>query len=106
MDKKQTVIRIVPASGSIPSEGEAEARIHQEGYESFRWYDVPGACYPNHRHACDECIWILKGEITFKIEDETHVLKAGDRIYIPAKTPHEVIVPDNAGVTYLVGQKN
>jgi quercetin dioxygenase-like cupin family protein len=105
MDKNQG-IRVVPLSGNIPSEQEAEARLHQEGYESFRWYDVPGACYPNHRHGYDECIWVLKGEITFKITDQDYQLKAGDRIYVPAKVPHTAEVPPNAGVTYLVGQKN
>jgi quercetin dioxygenase-like cupin family protein len=44
--------------------------------------------------------------MTFKVIDQTFVLKAGDRIYLPAKTPHEVLVPADAGVTYLVGQKN
>lgn len=104
MDKNQG-IRVVPLNGHLPSEQEAEARLHQEGYESFRWYDVPGSCYPNHRHQEHECIWVLKGEITFTSGDQSFQLKAGDRIYIPSKTPHTAQVPVEAGVTYLVGQK-
>jgi quercetin dioxygenase-like cupin family protein len=91
---------------SAVTEEEAEARLHQEGYESFRWYDVPGASYPKHRHDCDECLWILKGEIHFTIADQTYVLKAGDRIYLPARAPHTAAIPQSGGVTYLVGQKN
>src|SRR5579884_1242772 len=109
MDKNQPGIRVVRLAESpkarIPSEEEAEARLHGEGYESFRWYDVQGACYPKHRHQVDECIWILKGEITFQIGKDEYPLQAGDRIYIPAMTAHTASVPANAGVTYLVGQK-
>ena len=105
MDKNQG-IRVVPAAGPIPSEEEAEARLHREGYESFRWYDVPGACYPKHRHEEDECIWVLKGEITFKVAEQEFLLKPGDRLYLPAKTPHTAQVPKQTGVTYLVGQRH
>lgn len=90
---------------SLPTQSEIEARLHQEGYESFRWYDVPGASYPKHRHSEHECIWVLQGEISFKVNEETYPLKAGDRIYLPANTPHTAEVPRIAGVTYLVGQK-
>jgi quercetin dioxygenase-like cupin family protein len=88
----------------VPSEQEAEARLHREGYESFRWYDVPGASYPTHRHHYDECIWVLKGEMSFKIGDTEFKLKPGDRLYLPAKIPHTAIVPNDEGVTYLVGE--
>jgi len=92
---------------SALTQEEAEARLHKEGYESFCWYDVPGTQYPRHRHGYDECVWILRGEIHFTIYEEEYVLKSGDRIYLPARTPHTVQVPDahGAGVTFLVGQK-
>ncbi|MBC7693264.1 MAG: cupin domain-containing protein [Methylotenera sp.] len=107
-------VRFVPWTlPEAPSEQEAEAKLHQEGYESFRWHDVPGVEYPRHRHEYDECLWILKGEITFNIPaaagvpsvSQTFSLKPGDRLYLPARTAHTAIVPDAAGVTYLVGQK-
>jgi quercetin dioxygenase-like cupin family protein len=88
-----------------PSEQEAEAKLHQEGYDSFRWLDVPGATYPRHRHDYDECLWILKGEITFNVDGTDYLLRPGDRLYLPAKTPHTARVPGTASVTYLVGQK-
>jgi quercetin dioxygenase-like cupin family protein len=90
---------------SVPSEEEAEARLHKEGYNSFRWYDVPGAEYPKHRHVNDECIWVLKGEITFTVDGKDFELKPGDRLYLPAKAAHTAKVPLSGGVTYLVGQK-
>jgi quercetin dioxygenase-like cupin family protein len=95
---------LLEAPDSVPSEQEAEARLHREGYESFRWYDVPGASYPNHRHPYNECIWVLKGEITFKVGETEYHLKPGDRLYLPARIPHTAIVPSQLGVTYLVGE--
>jgi len=96
----------------VASEVEAEAKLHQEGYESFKWHDVPGAVYPRHRHEEDECLWILEGTLEIELTQDPPqkvLLSPGDRIYLPAKAPHraripaETISPD--GVTYLVGQK-
>ena len=58
-------IRVVPwdKETPVPTEQEAEARLHQEGYNVFRWHDVAGVNYPRHRHSHDECLWILKGEL-------------------------------------------
>ncbi len=90
----------------MPSQEEVEARLHQEGYESYKWYDVPGANYPTHRHAQDECIWILRGELIINVDGQEYPLQAGDRIYLPARTPHTARVPDKGAVTYVVGQKS
>lgn len=102
-------LRMVPVSDlegkSPPSQEEAEAKLHQEGFDSYCWHDVPGTSYPRHQHAYDECLWILKGEITFDTKEGAYPLKPGDRLYIPAGTAHSAIVPSKQGVTYLVGQK-
>ena len=84
---------------------EAEAKLHREGYECFHWYDVPGANYPQHQHQYDECLWLLKGELLIKTHEQLISLKAGDKIYLPAKLPHDLSVPTHSSATYLVGQK-
>ncbi|HTL12976.1 MAG TPA: cupin domain-containing protein [Bdellovibrionota bacterium] len=89
-----------------PTEEEVEARLSQEGYHAFRWHDVPGASYPNHRHSRDECIWVLKGEIVFEINEQEIHLKSGDRLYLPSMKSHSAWVPESDGVTYVVGQKD
>lgn len=94
-----------PATQPIPTQEEVEARIHHEGYESFKWYDVPGMAYPQHAHEQDECLWILKGELVLEIRGQNYSLKEGDRIYLPAQTPHTARVPSSRSVTYIVGQK-
>ncbi|HUP56777.1 MAG TPA: cupin domain-containing protein [Bdellovibrionota bacterium] len=87
------------------TQDEVEARLHREGFDAFKWYDVPGANYPSHRHSQDECIWVLKGEIHFEIREQVFELRAGDRLYLPAGMPHTASVPRSAGVTYLIGRR-
>lgn len=88
-----------------PTEQEAEARLHAEGYEVFRWHDVPGSGYPKHKHEYDECLWILRGSITFNVDGRDYPLNPGDRLYLPHKTPHTAQVPMERAVVYLVGKK-
>jgi quercetin dioxygenase-like cupin family protein len=108
VDKMPVAVTRVPHSGGSPppTEDEVQARLHREGYESFRWYDVPGVRYPRHRHAVDECIWVIRGRIRFLVETEAYDLGPGDRIYLPARTPHTAEVPATEGCTYVVGQRN
>lgn len=99
-------LRLIRWTQNSPvTEQEAEARLHQEGYQSFRWYDVAGANYPRHRHACDECLWVLEGEIVITVDGSDYALGAGDRLYLPKGTAHTAHVPPRRSVTYLVGQK-
>lgn len=88
-----------------PTEQEAEAQLQQEGYEPFLWTDVPGSKYPRHKHQIDECIWLLKGEITFFVDEAEYSLRPGDRLYLPSHIHHQATVPENASATYLVGQR-
>lgn len=104
--KNKNQIRVLKWEGVAPlTQEEAEARLHQEGYQSFCWYDVPETHYPPHKHKYDECIWVLRGEMQFTIENETYLLRSGDKLYLSIKVVHEIHVPKNKGVTYLVGRK-
>ncbi|MBL7714080.1 MAG: cupin domain-containing protein [Bdellovibrionales bacterium] len=89
---------------TLPTDSEVEALLHAEGYESFTWYDVPGATYRRHKHDYDECIWVIQGSMQFEIEGETCLLNPGDRLYLPKSLHHTAEVPGR-GVSYLVGQK-
>ncbi len=108
LSKPRATIKVITGTPSQPppSQEEVEARLHQEGYESYKWYDVPGVNYPTHRHAKDECLWILKGELVVTIDGQEYRLQAGDRIYLLARTPHTATVPNKGAVTYVVGQKS
>lgn len=100
-------MRVIPHPPDTPppTQAEVEARLHQEGYDCFCWYDVPGTIYPAHAHAHDECIWVLKGEISFDFNGQILVLRPGDRMYLTQGAHHTAKVPQTGGVTYIVGLK-
>jgi len=39
----------------------------------------------------DEWVVLIEGEATLIVEDEEKILKKGDILFIPAKTPHKVL---------------
>ncbi|MDX1395875.1 MAG: cupin domain-containing protein [Gemmatimonadota bacterium] len=53
-----------------------------------RFVMEPGGGMPLHTNEVEHEQFVLRGEATVKIGDETHRVKAGDVVYIPAGTPH------------------
>jgi quercetin dioxygenase-like cupin family protein len=57
---------------------------------------------PLHVHReDDEGFYVLEGELTLWIGDETHVLRAGDGVLAPKRIPHTLRVGES-GARYLV----
>ena len=55
----------------------------------------PGAEAPLHvHHRDDEGFWILEGEVTFKVGDQTIEGSAGDYVFGPRGIPHRFTVGD------------
>jgi quercetin dioxygenase-like cupin family protein len=55
----------------------------------------PGAEAPLHvHHRDDEAFWILEGEVTFEVGDETIEASAGDYVFGPRHVPHRFTVGD------------
>jgi quercetin dioxygenase-like cupin family protein len=53
----------------------------------------PGAEAPLHvHHRDDEGFWILEGEVTFEVGDETIEANAGDYVFGPRDIPHRFTV--------------
>jgi quercetin dioxygenase-like cupin family protein len=48
----------------------------------------PGAGPPLHHHDFDEAFYVLDGELTFRLRDETLVAHAGDLVFAPRGAPH------------------
>jgi len=46
---------------------------------------------PPFAHEGDEFLWVLKGSLSFRLEDETISLEEGDSLYYPAELPHQFI---------------
>ena len=53
-----------------------------------RFVMEPGGGMPLHTNAVEHEQYVLRGEATVKIGDETHRVRSGDVVFIPAGVPH------------------
>jgi quercetin dioxygenase-like cupin family protein len=51
---------------------------------------APNAVVPEHRHPNEQCGFVVEGDVTFRIGDETRRLGPGGTWRIVGDTPHEV----------------
>src|SRR5262249_33821647 len=86
-----------------PAEEALRAQLAREGFDSFEWTDAPAARYGEHSHDRDESIWLVCGAIVFAVSGDEFVLEPGDRLMLPAGTPHTARVGPR-GATYLIGE--
>ncbi len=68
---------------------------------------APGVEFPKHRHPGEEVIYVLEGSLEYQIEGKPWVtLKAGDVLFIPARTIHAArnvgSIPGSELATYIV----
>jgi len=81
-----------------------EARLRAEADHCYGWSNGPGAVYTVHDHTYRKILYVAQGSITF-----THagrpavVLRAGDRLDLPAGTRHGAVVGGD-GVICWEGQ--
>jgi quercetin dioxygenase-like cupin family protein len=62
--------------------------LESEDLEPFEEKFGPQTKIPEHRHPFNEVRMILEGELIFNIAGNQLLLRAGDRIEIPANTRH------------------
>lgn len=91
------------AAKEPPVEADLRRRLEREGCGVFGWSDSPGAHYDAHAHDHDESIWVVRGQITFGIAGRALLLRAGDRLMLPAGTIHTADAGP-CGATYLIGE--
>ena len=58
---------------------------------------VEGKWTPIHTHPVSESMWVLDGQIQYRINDDEHELGAGDFVMVPAGVPHAFIVKSRNG---------
>jgi quercetin dioxygenase-like cupin family protein len=49
---------------------------------------APGAGPPLHHHDFDEAFYVMEGELTFRLRDETVTARAGDLVFAPRGVVH------------------
>ncbi len=80
--------------------------VADEGLRCYTWSDAPGKYYPEHTHNEDEMRGIVQGSLVVGIDGKEIKLKAGDRIELPAGTPHWAQVSEDGPIIYLCATKN
>src|SRR5689334_21911609 len=53
---------------------------------------VGGKFTPVHTHPVSESMWVLEGQIRYRINDDEHELGTGDFVMVPAGVPHAFMV--------------
>jgi Cupin domain len=71
------------AIGIIEAEGAGPPR---------RWANGPDDRYGRHEHADEKVLFCLSGSIVFHLDDRDVELGPGDRLDLPAGTPHSATV--------------
>jgi quercetin dioxygenase-like cupin family protein len=71
------------AIGIIEAEGAGPAR---------RWGNGPGDRYGRHDHPSHKVLFCVSGSIVFHLDDGDVELAPGDRLDLPAGTPHAATV--------------
>lgn len=77
--------------------------LEREGMTTAWWSDVPGTRIDTHAHEFLEARWVLSGFLRVKIGAEAVELGPGDRLDVPAGTPHALEVIGLSPVVYVTG---
>lgn len=80
-------------------------QLEREGYRVFHLTDSAGTIYALHTHSRAQSHWIISGAMEFIVEDESYILEAGDRDFLPANVYHSAQAIGEESVVYLVGEK-
>jgi len=78
----------------------AEQAFRAEGLRPRAWSNGPGYRYSSHDHPYHKVLYCVEGSITFTVDGGRRELGPGDRLDLPAGTPHSAVVGPG-GVTCL-----
>lgn len=88
-----------------PTLEELKRRLKGEGLESELYTDRPGVKYGRHKHDFDDFVVIVDGSMKIATDEHEWTLRPGDRLDIPANTPHRAEVLGKGDVQYLSAAK-
>lgn len=82
----------------------AEAAFRAEALTPQTWSNEPRYIYGEHQHPYHKVLFCVVGSITFHTPDGDIDLAPGDRLDLPAGTPHSATVGP-VGVTCMEAQR-
>jgi len=83
--------------------GSLRRRLEAEGMKTAWFSEVPGGLFGEHEHPFPEARWVLSGFLQVEAAGDIYVLGPGDRLDLPAHTPHRTEVLGLAPVVYITG---
>jgi quercetin dioxygenase-like cupin family protein len=85
---------------------ELMTNLRREAGSCYSWSNGPHDRYGAHSHPYEKVLYCVDGSITFLLEQEEKrvELKAGDRMVLPAGTPHSAVVGPH-GCTCIEGRR-
>lgn len=91
-----------------PSREALRSALTGEGLTVSEWADPAGTVYPVHSHDYAEVRVVVRGRLRVGLPEtgEEFVLGPGDRLDLPADTPHWADVYGDEPVVYLSAFKN
>lgn len=72
----------------VPTKEQIKLMFHNEGLDFIEENIDPNTKFQEHRHPFSEVRVIVAGELLFNVGGTQLLLRAGDRIEIPANTKH------------------
>jgi quercetin dioxygenase-like cupin family protein len=78
--------------GARPGEEEIAARMRDEGLTPYGWENGPGDSYGWHEHSYEKVLYCVRGQIVFHTASGDLELGPGDKMVLPAHTPHAATV--------------
>ena len=88
-----------------PTLEELKEMLERQGLEAELYSDPPRMKYGRHKHPFDDFVVIVSGKMKIMTDRYEWTLKPGDRLDIPANTPHAAEVLGRTDVQYLSAAK-
>jgi quercetin dioxygenase-like cupin family protein len=92
-----------PRGEGSPTEKRVMRAMELEGYDVLVYTYRSGTVFAEHEHAHAKCDAVVSGVLRVTVAGASFDLGAGDRIYLPAGTPHSAEVVGNDTVVSLDG---
>ncbi|MBM4072363.1 MAG: cupin domain-containing protein [Planctomycetes bacterium] len=78
----------------------------KRGFSCDLWTDPPGQCWEDFRHATDELVTVLEGEMQFEVAGEVQHPTVGVELLIPAGAVHSARNVGKTTARWLYGYKH
>lgn len=79
--------------------------LRDQGYNLYVHSHPAGMCFPEHTHEALTLHIVLSGKMSITMDGEIFILQSGDRLEVPANTPHSAEVLGESPVVCIDARK-